>query len=166
MAFRIGRKYASETYPETGGARGGAAGVALARNFGVGPKTPTSIGGGLQIEWNSLDAGPSPSVDVLITPKVSGLVLVTGVVAVTNSTGAAIVLGIQVQVDGPPVGALLGATVPAHGSLTVPFMVETTELDTPVGVQSNVNVFVTGNGLTLAPESSLCSAQEVTVASG
>jgi hypothetical protein len=43
MAHRIGRKFAAETYPETGGAGGGADVAAFARNYASGPGTDTAV---------------------------------------------------------------------------------------------------------------------------
>lgn len=142
----------------------------LARNFATGPKNSVAIGAGVEIPWNAIDVAPSsPSPDVPITPRSSGIVLISGVVTVANG-GAAQSISITVRVNGVDlfVPNNLLSTVADHGQVAIPFLAETTALDTPVGVTANIRIFVSGSNGTTAVESEASSieVQEVPAATG
>ena len=173
MAFRIGRRYAQHVYPETGGGRGGGTATAFARNFATGPKSDTEItGGGIQVPWNGIDVGASPSVDVPITPKSTGIVIISGIITVTNSSESSFDIEVDVQVEGAflPNASFFATPVAAGETVAIPFLAETTPTDTPVGVTKHVQIFVDGDpgdvDLDLLVEASAISVQEVSAATG
>jgi hypothetical protein len=162
MAFRIGRKYASHVYPERAG--GGGAASAFARNFATGPKGSPATG--VQINWNSIDVGADPDEDVPITALSTGIIVISGAIGVSNISGTPVLVTVQVQVDDVSIGSSFQVTVPDGSLESIPFLAETTPLDTPVGVLRNVQVLVTGAGATTPVDSSAISVQEVSVATG
>lgn len=162
MAHRIGRKYASETYPERAG--GGGAASAFARNFATGPKGSPATG--VQIQWNSIDVGPDPSGDIPITALSTGIMVISGVIGVSNTSGTLVLVTVAVQVEGVTVTPTFQVTVPDGSFEAIPFLVETTPADTPVGVSKLIEVLVTGDGATTPVDSSSISIQEVSVATG
>ena len=156
------------SYPETPRAVSPLA--AFARNFATGPKEITIGSGGIQIPWNSIDVPPpSGNVDVPITPRATGVVLISGVVTVQNSSGISADVVVTIQVNGvalPPATFFGIAPLPDGETVTIPFLAETSPTDTPVGVTSNIEIFVVGLNVTLATDDSAVSVQEVSVATG
>lgn len=165
MSEYVGRTGGSRfhSYPETG--RGGGALSAFARNFATGPKTSPSVGG--QLEWNSIDVGTDPSTDIPITARSTGILIISGVIGISNTSGAPVLVTVAVQVDGGTIGPTsFQATVPDGSFLAIPFLVETTPADTPVGELHNIQVLLSGDGANTPTESSSISIQEVSVATG
>jgi hypothetical protein len=110
----------------------------------------------------------STSASVPITPRVTGVVRVSGVVTVSNPTVAPIDVEIGVQVNGGPTltpDSEIASLLPG-GVITIPFLVETNPLDTPIGVTSNIQVIVDGNGAEVVSSGSSIDVQEVSVATG
>ncbi len=154
------------SYPETGRGSGGTA-PAFARNFASGPKTPQNATDGVQISWNSIDVGPSGP-DVLITPLLTGVVLVSGAVVLINGSGSPSSATITVQVNGVdfPIPALSGITVADGTKVVVPILAELSPTETPVGVATPIEIFVLGDGIFIGADGSTLSLQEVSVATG
>ena len=109
------------------------------------------------------------SASVPITPRVTGIVRVSGVVTVQNGSGAPVSeVQIGVQVNGGPLLTPVSDIVPLLDGevITIPFLVETNPLDTPVGVTSNIQVLVDGSGATVLGDGSSIDVQEVQAATG
>ncbi len=91
MAFRIGRTYA--------------------RNFATGPvdgSTNIAItGDGTALPWNLPDVG-TPGINVQITPKSTGIILITGVITVKNSSENVVNISLKVKVNGVFIAAPFG----------------------------------------------------------
>jgi hypothetical protein len=123
-----------------------------------GPVDITTTGGIIEEAANS-------SSDVPITPRSTGVVLISGVVTIENASGDVIVSQIIVQLDSSslPVPASLETSIPDASVAAIPFMAE---VELPIGSASNIEVFVTGNGGSILAESSLINVQEVSVATG
>lgn len=169
-SFRIGRAYAKHVYPERRGG-GGDPLTAFARNFASGPKGSTSVSlAGTQVPWNSVDVGPN-GVNVPITPVSTGIVRIAGVLTLANSTGAPVFVSVHIQVDSVSLPIPLSQTVsvPATGTVDVPFLTETDAGDTPVGVTSHIQVLLNAasdSAITLTQEGSTLDIQEVSEATG
>jgi hypothetical protein len=94
-------------------------------------------------------------------------VLISGVVTVSNSSGSPILVTITVHIDDVAVSVPHAATtVPDGSTVAIPFMAETTPADTPVGVTTNIQVFVDGEDALLVADGSVVEVQEVAVATG
>lgn len=163
MAFRIGRKFAQHTYPEP--PRGGGVSLSFARNFATGPSVSTPISmAGVSVPWVP-DVG-SPGVNVPITPAVTGVILMSAVVSLANTTGSAATVMIQVQVDADILEEpqMEQFTIPANGFVVFPFLMQTIGT---VGVQSLVQIIVTGpTTVNVVADSSSLDLQEVSVSTG
>jgi len=169
MSFRIGRAYARHVYDERRG--GGSAASPFARNFAAGPTLTTSIaaGGGTQIPWEVIDSGAPAGVDVPITPQSTGVVRISGVISLKNSTGSAVAAQVEVQVNDVSLTFpnAENATVDADGFEAIPFLAEATGLT--IGVTVNVQILVIAGGsdaISAVAESSTLDVQEVAVATG
>jgi hypothetical protein len=149
------------SYPE---AQRGSALSTFARNFATGPKGAPAVAG--QLEWNSIDVGSDPSSDVPITPRSTGIVVISGAVGLSNTSGAPIIVTVQVQVNGISIGSTFQSTIPDGSFGSIPFLAETIPADTPVGVTTPIQVFVSGAGAVTPVDSSAISVQEVSVATG
>lgn len=104
--------------------------------------------------------------NVPITPRATGVVLVSGVVSIQNGTDAPIAAEITIQVDGASlsVPSFAGIDPLAPGeTVTIPFLAET---DIPVGQTHNIEILVTADGADLIADASALSVQEVSVATG
>lgn len=111
----------------------------------------------------------SNSASVPITPRVTGVVRVSGVVTVQNQSGSPVSeVQIGVQVNGGPLLTPVSDIAPLLDgeTITIPFLVETDPLDTPVGVTSNIQVLVDGSGATVLASGSSIDVQEVSAATG
>jgi hypothetical protein len=156
--------------------KGGGLG-ALARNFAVGPAEGTAVTtGGVQIPWGTTDVPGFTFADVPITPRVSGIVRVTAVVCVANSTSNPATLIVEVQVDG------VTQIRPLHEEVTVPFTnggeetsgfaavpIETEILGLVLGTAVNIQIKVTAltaDALTLTTNNSSIEVQEVLPSTG
>jgi hypothetical protein len=158
----IGRgRYASETYPEP---RDSSALNTFARNFARGPEGSPATG--VQLLWNSIDVGIDPDEDVPITARSTGILVISGAIGISNNSGAAIIMTVRVQIDDSSIGSSFRATVPDASFASIPFLVETTPLDTPVGETHNIQVLVQGDGASTPADESSISIQEVSVATG
>lgn len=167
MSARIGRKFASATYPTS--SRGFGAGL-FARNFATGPKLITDVpdGGGVQIEWNSIDVGVDPDENVAITPRSTGSVLITGVITAHNGTVGQVALRVFVQIDDVslplPPGDLI--TIEGDGIVAIPILAETS---IPVNTTHNVQILVvadTADAIDLPSDGSSLNVQEVPASTG
>lgn len=170
MGFRVGRSRAQHVYPESRGVTT----LVFARNFAQGPSETTAVTmAGVQVPWTSIESvGGSPppgTVDVPITPRVTGRVRLLAMVAVQNTSGAAAKVSVQAQVGGVTVvGAPLGTeTVDATtGVETVPYVFD---LTLPVGTTSDIELLVSASAdgaLALIPSSTTLDIQELPRATG
>lgn len=165
--FRIGRKHARHSYPDT---RGGGAGGVFSRNFASGPATETDITvDGVQLPWNAVDVG-TPGADVQITPNVTGIVQIDGVITMKNHSSGIVIVNIQAQVGS--LGLLIplaeAVSMPANALAAIPVL---TEFSAPIGVAALVQILVEsadagGNEISIVMESSTLSLQEVSAATG
>lgn len=166
MTEFVGRTGANRaySYPET--RQAGIAPPPLARNYATGTKGAVGVGaGGLTVVWNAIDVGTDPSTDVPITPLSTGEVLISGVITFQNTTGAPINSSITVQIDGPIPVPTFVTTIAAGATVSVPFLAQT-GIISPLNEQHVVQVFVTGNGLTVTADNSVIDIQEVPVSTG
>jgi hypothetical protein len=179
MSFRIGRKFASHTYPEA--SRGGSGNplTAFARNFAVGPATDTPVvTTGTQILWGTVDVPDINPQNVPITPRSTGVVRVSGSIIVQNTGVNPATVVVQVQVNGVATPAAFAeapiVTIdPANGIEetsgfeSIPLLVELTGLviGTKVDVQILVGSFTDGIVFLTAIRSTI-DVQEVAVATG
>jgi hypothetical protein len=164
MASRIGRKYATETYPTSRGLGG----LSYARNYAGGPATPQGVvvAPGAPVNWALVESTGAAGTSVPITPKSTGLVLVSGTIVATNGAGTVQSLSVQVAVDGvlatPASVVALGAAGTANSEATVAFQALLGPLS--VGIAHSVTVVVlasAGGDVTLATGDSTVSVQEV-----
>jgi hypothetical protein len=165
--FRIGRKHASHTYPDT---PRGAGALSFARNFAIGPNTPTTITtGGVQVPWDIIESGASPGVNVPITPRVTGRMLFAGVIQVTNNDDVPVTISVQVQVQGSTLLVpLVQETVDANGEAAIAFEILSLALFT-VGVPRNISVLVTASAdvdVVLTTDNSTIEIEEKPFATG
>lgn len=165
--FRIGRKYAQHSYPDT---PRGAGALSLARNFAIGPNAPTTITtGGVQVPWDIIESGASPGVHVPITPRVTGRMLFSGVIQVSNNDDAPVDISVQVQVqDSTLLVPLVQQTVPADGEAAIAFEILSLALFT-VGVARNISVLVTASAnvdVVLTTDNSTLEIEEKSFATG
>jgi len=170
MAFRIGRKHAYHTYPEPRAATT----VPYARNSAVGPtdETPIAIGdgttGGTAIPWSVLGVG-SPGTNVPITPKSTGLIVISGVMTVQNNAEAAVQVQVQVAANGVrlPLPEAEQVTVePNGGYVAIPLLAGGVGV---VGTTSNVSVILSASvddAIELIPGSSSLEIEEVQAPTG
>lgn len=167
MAFRIGRRNAQHAYPQA--PRG--APSAYARNSAHGPATtPYDVTDApTRIPWGTLEVG-APGQNVTITPRVTGLILVTGVVECLNGSEDAEQLTVNIGV-----GGILQAT-PMEANFVDGGSTERTSVPiqailgpfTP-GTPVEISLFVTANSsgdLTLEVNNSWLTLQEVATATG
>jgi hypothetical protein len=179
--FRIGRTFARHSYPDT--PRGGGA-FAFARNFAKGPGTEGAqpiTDTGTQILWGTIDvpATPPNSANVAITPHVTGVVRVHGVVSVQNTSGADAVVTVQVRVNGVTVStpapettvrAANSSAEDENGFAAIPFLAELTATEgLVIGTYAEIQILVTAitNGsLGLTVNDSTLEVQEVPVSTG
>jgi hypothetical protein len=105
------------------------------------------------------------NVDVRITPRTTGVVLVTGTVTVGNSSGSPVTVGVGVQVNDGLVPTPFSDFVPlANGAtVTIPFMAE---VALPVGTPSFIEILVTGENAVVVGGASSINVQEVSIATG
>lgn len=168
MTEFVGRTGAQRaySYPET---RRGGGSESFARNFASGPKEGDTIPiVGSVIVWNAIDAGDDPSTDVPITAAVTGIIRISAVIAVVNPSGTPrnVIAALFVDDVAVPTPSGWGGTVAANGALAFPILAE---VETTVGVTSNITVIVTpsvDSVLILSEDSSTIDIQEVSVATG
>jgi len=173
--FNRGRSKTAHAYPETrAGANSPPAPLAFARNFAKGPGTEVSqpvLAAGTQVQWGTIDSPGLNVQDVPITPRSTGVILVSGVVSVNNDSNNTDVVTVQVQVDDVTV------TTPAvqqstgeggeGGFNAIPFNIEIPGL--VIGTQVNIQVLVTAQAdgeISLNDNDTTVNVQEVAVATG
>lgn len=165
MTEFVGRtgSHRNYSYPETP-RRGGS--TPYARNFASGPKPDQQINSGLEVPWNAVDAPAdivTPTPDVPITPLSSGVVLISGVVTIHNSSGDPVLVTCTVRLDGSALQPFSATTIPAGDTASIPFLAET---DIPVGETHQIEVSLDGDGTVLLADGSVMNVQEVPAATG
>lgn len=168
MSFRIGRAYAKHTYPESRGS--GASAGAFARNFATGPSSTVDIlSTGTALPWTAIDVGGSGT-EVPITPENTGVLRISGVICVKNSSGVDTVdatVTILVNDVTIPLPEFDKASVTPNGFESIPFLAEVTGLTVGVGATVSIVVFASADGaLHFGVSSSSIEVQEVSVATG
>lgn len=169
MTEYVGRTGAKRNYSYPENPRAAALGL-FARNFASGPKVDTNIADvEVNIPWNSIDVPPNAgNTDVPITPRATGVVLISGMVAVANTSGAQCAVLITVKLDGVPIAppTVMSPTVENGGLVIVPILIE---VDIPVGETHAISVSAEGEAVSnviLVGEGSSLNLQEVSVATG
>lgn len=165
MASRIGRKFAQATYPE-------AARATLspyARNSAHGPAAPYAVTDSpTRIPWGVLEVG-APGENVPITPNVTGLIRITGVVECVNGSEDAEQLTVQIGVGGVLQAVPLEASFVSGGDgqqTSVPIQAI---FGFTVGTTVDISLFVTAassGDLTLEVNDSWLLVEEVGAATG
>lgn len=170
VGHAIGTRHYS--YPET---PRGAGALAFARNVAGGPagEVPTDIAvsPGTQVPWSGIAVGTAPSVNVPITPKVTGHLRITGVLTIVNVSGTPRLVLVQLQIGGVTpvlIPEIEQPTIPAGDIVAVPILFETAPPQTPIGTTSNIQILLTasGAGLGLVQLSSILDIQEVGLETG
>ena len=182
MAHRIGRKFASETYPETRAGENGPPGDLLARNYAIGPGSEVGVPittTGTEVTWGTVDVPGFAPQDVPITPQVTGIVMVRAVLTIDNTDTVAHRLQVQVETQAgvnPPTVLPLpfdeNVTVPAESSeldgfTAIPFLLKIAGLT--IGSLVNIRILLTSvenDVLVLAVNSSTIEVQEVLASTG
>jgi hypothetical protein len=157
--FRIGRKFAQHSYPESRFGDG-----AFARNFASGPPTgegPTPIvTTGTPVSWETIESGAPPGVNVPITPHVTGRIRIIATIVVASVAGAGLV-GIGAVIDGTPISTPQSfSAVVALGVVTVSFVLDVAVGFGPHTVQIRA-VAGADNVLVLQPHDSTLDIQEL-----
>lgn len=114
----------------------------------------------------AIENASTPSVNVPITPRTTGVVLVSGQITISNTSGSPVSgILVNVEVDGSLVAVPTTIVTPlADGqTITVPLLVEVV---LPIGTTSNIQVFVSGDGAFVVADTSSINVQEVAVATG
>jgi len=172
----MGRKFAAETYPEARAGAGGPNVAAFARNFASGPLADTDVPiAGVQIPWNVIESTGVPSTDVPVTAHVTGKLLISGVVALENTSSDPVNVQVEIQINGVslPVPADLrslidGAVAEGVSTMAIPFsIVVAVAPGVPVGTAFNVQVLVSADDeptplVQLVAASSTIEIQEIT----
>lgn len=140
--FRIGRKFAQHSYPES---RQNTT-VPYASNFAEGPANSTTAvtTDGTQVPWQVVAAG-SPGVDVPVTPSSTGALLFSGVISLKNIAGEDTEVRVRLQTSSVdlPIPADERIIVPANGRAVIPILSLVSAL---VGATHNFQVQVTALG--------------------
>jgi len=173
MAFRIGRKFASHTYPETPRA----APAAFARNSAVRKGSPITITDTFaEISWTIIESNGGSGVDVPITPSVTGVVRLLVVLVVSNVSSTPTNVFVQARVNhvtqtfpaiATTVDARLSDDPPIPGLETVTYLLDGVLV--PVGVPYNIEIYISttpmsGDELNLADVT--LDIQELPLATG
>jgi len=112
----------------------------------------------------SIEDTSTPTVNVPITPRATGVVLITGEVGFLNGSGSPVNASVTVEVDGVALPVVTSFVAVGDGTqVTIPFMAEAF---LPIGSTSNIQVSVTGYGADLIADGSAINIQEVSVATG
>ena len=167
--FRIGRKFAQHSYPES---RRNTT-LPFARNSAFGPSAPLSLTtGGVLVPWASVEAGAPPgSTSIPITPQVTGIVRMIGMFLVQNTAVSSEIATFLVSINGgPPIPVPSQATVDAGTELTpgfetLPFVLDLPPL--PVGTTSHISVLARSSAdNTLTVTTATFDVQELPLATG
>ena len=173
--FRIGRSRAQHSYPTSPRATT----LPLARNSASGPDAGGAGGqvigsAGAQIVWEDFEIGVPPSADVPITPSVTGIVHVTGVIVILASVSN-LNVHLRVQLGGVnvdvPASEIISTGETPDQRVAIPFDViigsgeNTPALD--IGVTANIQIHLTpDDDITVVADSSTIHLQEVTLPTG
>jgi hypothetical protein len=151
------------SYPETRG--GGNALLAFARNFASGPLEVTTIPtAGIEVPWDPIYSGATPGVDVPITPRATGLIRVSGVLDVKNSSDTPETVNLVIRIGAIELAFpfLESNSLESGASEAIPFLAETLSTEAfPLGATVNVRVFVTSTSDTDVQLIALASSIEV-----
>jgi hypothetical protein len=170
MAFRIGRRYAQHTYPQSGGAQ--QALPAFARNFAQGPAAdfPLTTDTATPIVFSFIESEGGSSNSIPITPRVTGVVLVVGTAECINTSDGdleqlTLLLGLSnVTPLSNPVASNFVEDGGGLASVTIQ-----ARLLLAVGVTAHITLFALADApsdLTLRALNSTLSIQEVGLATG
>lgn len=173
MAFRIGRNRAQHTYPQSRASGS----LPFARNSAFGPATDTTIlpgdpaAPGAAIIFSTFESGGAGT-GVPITPRVTGIVLVTATIECVTLTEDPDQLTVQISVGAAPptLVPLSGNSAPAsvgEGSITSASF--TMVLGLSVGITHHVSMWTSSNNsdmLSLQAHCSWLSLEEVQTATG
>jgi hypothetical protein len=166
MAFRIGRSRAAHTYPQSAGSGGSS--LPYGRNNAQGPNANQTLSTSPQtIVWGAIGSGGAPSINVPITPRVTGLIQVSAVIELENTGEGSVNVSVQVAVGGTPIATPTSEVTVNGGSFaTIPFQ---TLIAQTVGETSDIQIVVSATSLSVitlqAGESSL-SVHEVSAPTG
>lgn len=164
--FRIGRKFARHVYPDNSRA---AALTLFARNSAVGPSGATDITTiGTPVPWDIIESGAPSGPDVPITPRVTGLVSISGVISVKSSSVSQESVQLEAFAGGilVPVPNQEQVSIDPDGFEAIPFLVL---VPLTVGVPTNIRIGLiasTDNVLQIVFESSTILIQEMAPATG
>jgi len=176
MSFRIGRKHAAHTYPQSRATTT----VPLARNSASGPEeddVTIAVGpAGTQVPWNARESSgvpPQTAQFVPITPKATGIVNVKGVIALSATTATSIQLFVERDGTPTPVPLLETVNFTGPGAAAIPFdVIVGAGANGPplaLGVQANISIKLTSSvaaAAVLFQDSSTITVQEVSPATG
>jgi hypothetical protein len=144
--FRIGRKHAQHSYPDT--PRGAVA--AFARNYASTNQNQDFSTGTVDVAWQAIESGAAPGTDVPVTPRVTGRVRIITTCVLINETLNPINVSVFSRIDGSPVGEAAetvdAATETSNGESTITFVVDADAL--PVGAAHQVSVRCTSSSAT------------------
>jgi hypothetical protein len=175
--FRIGRKFAQHSYPNSRAAST----VPFARNFAAGPEQDQVIPLGVDtpVLWAAIESGAPPGPLVPITRLSTGIIRISGVLTVNTEDLVQVVVRIRgTPPGGPPiilpVPLAENNTIASNSTEAIPFITETPFPPLPFGgpippgtTTFEVLLFVTGTGtVRLIPASSTLDLQEVSLATG
>jgi hypothetical protein len=177
MTEFVGRTGALRVYSYPTTPRAGVGPQGYARNFASGPADDTAIAEdpGTAVPWHTVDAGAGP--DIPITPKVTGIIRISGVLTIEGGGEGASDIQVIVQIDSgsgfvtqaaPSQNAPLFEfnTVGNTETEAVPFEAEIKGLTIGTTVQVRILLIATHVGTVLSQESSTIEVQEVTAATG
>lgn len=171
------KRRSPEMYPNPRGGAGESS--PFARNFAIGPELQTDVvatGSGTPVPWEIITSGAPGGVNVPITPISTGIVRIFGVISLKNTSNDPASDGrvqILISVNGtfgfPSLELNSVGSGGVSNSEAVPFLIETTVIQTPIGVLANIQISVLADAdgkIVLIAESSTVSVQEVSAATG
>jgi len=124
--FRIGRKHASHSYPDTGGRASPP--QPPGRNYAFGPANNTAIATtpGTDVPWSVHESGVA-GVDVPITLKTTGRLRVSAMLTINSLVASSVEVHVRID-DTTNIAIPFAAPATPAGNLnvTVPILVETT----------------------------------------
>jgi hypothetical protein len=168
--FRIGRRFAQHSYPES---RQNTT-VPFARNFAQGPADLTPITmAGIQVPWDVIESGAPPGADVPIVPQATGRVRLIASLTIGNTGEGSETAVVRAQTNGMLIDfPQSGMTIPGGGVGTIPYVLDigpgsvSHPIPLAVGSPTDIELFVTATSdgvLSLAPNSSTLDIQELPV---
>lgn len=162
--FRIGRRNAQHSYPES--RRGGGSLSSGGSNFAIGPLDQELVPiVGLEVPWAAISSGAPPGTDVPVTLSVTGRLLLWGVVCLKNNTADDLQVTVTVRVDGTDLVNEF-STLVGDGAVTIPFTIETDAISLGTH-QASVNVACGVDGaMSLGSETCTIKLQEVAAPTG